>query len=303
MPIDFNLTNYTSPYPASGFVDLTELLKLERTQLPHELVILSRNINILALNIRRMQEVVGLFPSWTPGDPGLVTLSTGPVGPSGVDGSQGLTGTQGLVGATGADSVVAGPTGPQGLQGIDGVLNYVQIIDQKTAGTFPAEFTVNQVGSGNYTLRELNTKVSDASNIADISAGDNKVELGVGTYRFAARAPARMFNAGLAAAIHRLIVIVEDSGSSTITHRIYGEGNVLNNNGVTDQGDFSVAEVRGRFTITATSKVSLYHYSDKTATIFKLGWPVGSAAGVDEALLGIASPTETYASVEFWRET
>lgn len=308
MPIDFNLTNYTTPWPISGFIELDNLLKLERTELPNEIVALARDINALGINVRRLQEVIGLYPTWMPGDPGLISLSTGPAGPAGADGAQGPTGPQGPAGPTGAASIVPGPTGPQGAPGADGVLNYVKIADVKDAKQLPALFSDNKIGT-NYTLRELNTKVADPSNIADISAADNKVELGIGTYRFAARAPARYINAGIEAAVHRLVIIIEDSVSGDFTHHIFGETNVLNTVNFANSGDFGVAEVSGRFTLTATSKLGLYHYSDTpNNSIFKLGWRWGNLGGIKEPLLGMDSfgddeVPEVYASIELWQET
>lgn len=68
MPLDprSNKTSYSPRWPLARLV-VADLLKRETTSSPDDLKAQARTLNILALELERLQEVLGLFPGWVSG--------------------------------------------------------------------------------------------------------------------------------------------------------------------------------------------------------------------------------------------
>lgn len=146
---------------------------------------------------------------------------------------------------------------------------YVCVRDEKAQNTAGGTFT-----SGAWQTRTLNTEHADTANIAAVAT--NQVTLAAGVYRVHATAPA--YTCGR----HQLRLQDVTNAATLVT----GQSNYTGGAATDKQ---SIAQLAGRFTLTAQTAVELQHRCATTSAT--------SGFGV-EANFG----TEVYAVVEFWRE-
>lgn len=148
---------------------------------------------------------------------------------------------------------------------------YLQIQDQKTAGTAGGTFT-----SGSFQTRVLNTIVSDGIGIGSLSS--NRFTLPAGTYRCRIT--------GTAYAVNRHKARLQNITDATTT--------LVGSNGYTNSAggaSLSLSIIDGRFTITGSKAFEVQHRCETTGT--SNGFGVESNFGV----------TEIYTDVEVWKES
>ena len=150
---------------------------------------------------------------------------------------------------------------------------YVLVREEQPSGTSGGGFT-----GAAWQTRVLNTKVSDASNIATLAS--NQVTLPAGTYRFSASAPAFYVNA------HKVrLQNITDSTTVTVG------GNAVSASGIAPSGVQTNSTVVGRFTISAPKTFSLQHWCGSTQGVNGLGVATSAVTII-----------EVYAQLEFWKE-
>lgn len=166
-----------------------------------------------------------------------------------------------------------------GTSGIDGIRypdyslqtsnGYLLVQDQETSGT------AGGTSIAGTQARVLNTVI--ANTIVGASLSSNQVTLPAGTYRIHATAPTFQLNK------NKLFWFnVTDTATTTAGLNAYGEA------GLTDDS-MVLAELDGRFTITATKTFSLKHYTQIAKATQGLG-------------VAVIQGVEIYAQVEITRE-
>jgi hypothetical protein len=153
-----------------------------------------------------------------------------------------------------------------------GVVDFIHIVDQKTAGTDGGTFT-----SGAWQTRDLNTELIDTGGHA--SVGSNQITLEAGIYKIMAQAPASNVD------FHRLrLWNVTDSAVISL----YAPPAYASSGAFETQNAF----LSGQFTITAQKVLELQHRCSTTKTANGFGVQINWQFSV---------PEEFYASVMLQR--
>jgi hypothetical protein len=153
-----------------------------------------------------------------------------------------------------------------------GIVDFIHIVDQKTAGSDGGTFN-----SGNWRRRTLNTELTDTGGHA--SVGSNQITLEAGIYKIVATAPAHKVNA------HRLR-LWNDTDSSVIS--LYAPVAFASSG----TADISLAYLSGQFTITAQKVLELEHRCQTSRSTDGYGYAINSVFSV---------PEEFYSSVMLQR--